>query len=74
MNKKILSLLFLTSLTLGAQAKVKLPHLVSDNMIIQQQTNVRCGVGPSQARRLRPSRRGARNVVRQKLTKRAVGY
>jgi len=41
MNKKILSLLFVTCLTLGAQAKVKLPHLVSDNMVIQQQTDVR---------------------------------
>ena len=41
MNKKILSLLFATCLTMGAQAKVKLPHLVSDNMVIQQQTDVR---------------------------------
>ena len=41
MNKKILSLLFLTCLTLSGQAKVKLPHLVSDNMVIQQQTDVR---------------------------------
>ena len=41
MNKKILSLFFLTCLSLGAQAKVKLPHLVSDNMVIQQQTDVR---------------------------------
>ena len=41
MNKKILSLLFLTCLTISGQAKVKLPHLVSDNMVIQQQTDVR---------------------------------
>ena len=41
MNKKILSLLFMTCLTISGQAKVKLPHLVSDNMVIQQQTDVR---------------------------------
>ena len=41
MNKKILLGLALTALSFGAQAKVKLPHLVSDNMIIQQQTDVR---------------------------------
>ena len=37
MNKKILSLVVLASMVVGMQAKVKLHHLVSDNMIIQQQ-------------------------------------
>ena len=41
MNKKILSLVVLTSMVMGMQAKVKLHHLVSDNMVIQQQTDVR---------------------------------
>ena len=41
MNKKILSLVVLASMVVGMQAKVKLHHLVSDNMIIQQQTDVR---------------------------------
>ena len=37
----MLSLAALAALTIGLQAKVKLHHLVSDNMIIQQQTDVR---------------------------------
>ena len=37
----MLSLAALAALAIGLQAKVKLPHLVSDNMIIQQQTDVR---------------------------------
>jgi len=40
MRKKIL-LTVLSLFAMSAQAKVKLPHLVSDNMIIQQQTDVR---------------------------------
>ena len=41
MTKRILTLAVLASLTLGTQAKVKLSHLVGDNMIIQQQSDVR---------------------------------
>ena len=41
MNKRILSLAVLAVVNIGSQAKVKLPHLVSDNMVIQQQTDVR---------------------------------
>lgn len=42
MYKRILSLVALVALTWGgAQAKVKLSHLVGDNMVIQQQTDVR---------------------------------
>ena len=41
MNKKMLSLVLMTAIAIGAQAKVKLPHLVSDNMVIQQQSDVR---------------------------------
>lgn len=41
MNRRILSLSVLTIMLSSSQAKVKLPHLISDNMIIQQQTDVR---------------------------------
>ena len=41
MNRKLMLMAMLTAITVGAQAKVRLPHLVSDNMIIQQQTDVR---------------------------------
>ena len=37
----MLSLALMTAIAVGAQAKVKLPHLVSDNMVIQQQSDVR---------------------------------
>jgi len=39
--KKILTILVLSALTLSAQAKVKLPHLIGDNMVLQQQTDAR---------------------------------
>ena len=39
--KKILFIAALAALSLGAQAKVKLPHLVGDNMVLQQQTEAR---------------------------------
>lgn len=32
---------FLTALSLTAQAKVRLPHIIGDNMVLQQQTDVR---------------------------------
>ena len=41
MNKRIGMMAALAAMVMGAQAKVKLPHLVSDNMVIQQQTDVR---------------------------------
>lgn len=41
MYKRILSLAVLATLTMSMQAKVKLSHLVGDNMVIQQQTDVR---------------------------------
>ena len=41
MYKRILTLAALASLTWSVQAKVKLSHLVGDNMVIQQQTDVR---------------------------------
>ena len=41
MNKRTLFCAVLAVLAVGAQAKVRLPHLVSDNMVIQQQTDVR---------------------------------
>lgn len=41
MKKQILLLTVLASLTLGVQGKVKLPHILGDNMVLQQQTEVR---------------------------------
>ena len=39
--KKILAITALTVLAFGSQAKVKLPHLIGDNMVLQQQTDAR---------------------------------
>ena len=41
MYQRILSLAIVAAFAWGAQAKVKLSHLVGDNMVIQQQTDVR---------------------------------
>ena len=41
MYKRILTLAMFAALVGGAQAKIKLSHLVGDNMVIQQQTDVR---------------------------------
>ena len=39
--KKILIFLVLMTMAIGSQAKVRLPHIISDNMILQQQTDAR---------------------------------
>ena len=39
--KKILTILALAALTISAQAKVRLPHIICDNMVLQQQTDAR---------------------------------
>ena len=39
--RKILTILALTALTVGSQAKVRLPHIICDNMVLQQQADVR---------------------------------
>ena len=39
--KKILTMMALAALTMSVQAKVKLPHLIGDNMVLQQQADVR---------------------------------
>ena len=39
--KKILTFLVLMTMAIGSQAKVRLPHIISDNMILQQQTDAR---------------------------------
>ena len=41
MNKRTLWTLALVAMALGAQAKVKLPHMIGDNMVLQQQTDAR---------------------------------
>ena len=39
--KKILTMLVLVAVAVSAQAKVRLPHLIGDNMVLQQQTDAR---------------------------------
>ena len=39
--KKILTIVALATLSLSAQAKVRLPHIICDNMVLQQQTDAR---------------------------------
>ena len=39
--KRVLTILTISVLVLTAQAKVRLPHIISDNMVLQQQTDVR---------------------------------
>ena len=41
MNKRTLFLSVLTVLAISVQAKVKLPHIICDNMVLQQQTDAR---------------------------------
>ena len=41
MHKRLFLCTALIALTIGAQAKVRLPHLISDNMVLQQQTDAR---------------------------------
>ena len=36
MSKRILLFMALVALTIGAQAKVRLPHMICDNMVLQQ--------------------------------------
>ena len=39
--RKFLTILILSALIISSQAKVRLPHIICDNMVIQQQTDVR---------------------------------
>lgn len=39
--KRTLTILMLLALTLGTQGKVRLPHIIGDNMVLQQQTDAR---------------------------------
>ena len=39
--KKTIAIVALAVMTLSAQAKVRLPHLIGDNMVLQQQTDAR---------------------------------
>ena len=41
MNKRTLFLSVLTLLAVSVQAKIKLPHIICDNMVLQQQTEAR---------------------------------
>ena len=39
--KKFFAMMVFVALTMSAQAKVRLPHLIGDNMVLQQQTDAR---------------------------------
>ena len=41
MKKRILFSAVLAVLAVGLEAKVRLPHIIGDNMVLQQQTEVR---------------------------------
>jgi sialate O-acetylesterase len=41
MLRRILFFAALSTMTLGSQAKVRLPHIISDNMILQQDSKAR---------------------------------
>ena len=41
MNKRILWIIAFMTFCMGSQAKVRLPHIIGDNMVLQQQTEVR---------------------------------
>ena len=41
MNRKLLAISVVATLALSAQAKVRLPHIIGDNMVLQQQTEAR---------------------------------
>ena len=41
MDKRILWTIALMTFCMGSQAKVRLPHIIGDNMVLQQQTEVR---------------------------------
>ena len=49
MNKNLTILALASLMTVSAQAKVRLPHIICDNMVLQQQTED----GPNLARPLR---------------------
>ena len=40
-TKRIVMMLAAAAIGMSTQAKVRLPHLIGDNMVIQQQTDVR---------------------------------
>ena len=44
MNKKFLAMAALALTTTGAQAKVKLPHILGDNMILHTITHSFCSI------------------------------
>ena len=39
--KKLLTILAFAALGINSQAKVRLPHIICDNMVLQQQTDAR---------------------------------
>ena len=41
MMRRLIFVMTLAALAMTAEAKVRLPHMIGDNMVVQQQTEVR---------------------------------
>lgn len=72
--KKILTILALTTLTLSAQAKVRLPHLIGDNMVLQQQTDTRLWGWAKPGKTVKATTSWSNEAIALKLTKTANGW
>jgi len=68
--KKILALMALVALaTLSAQAKVRLPHMIGDNMVLQQQTDARLWGWTQPGKMVRVTASWSKDVVTAKADK-----
>ncbi len=62
MNRKIITIFLFLVLALQVTGKVKLPHLISDNMIIQQQTEIRLWGWSDQGKTIKVSPSWSSNI------------
>lgn len=69
MNRRILMMTALVALTMSAQAKVKLPHIIGDNMVLQQQTDARLWGWAKPGRTVRVSTSWSEQVATAKAGK-----
>ena len=67
--KRILTILGLIVLTMSAQGKVRLPHLIGDNMVLQQQTEARLWGWAKPGNTVRVSTSWSEDVVSAKADK-----
>ena len=67
--KRILTILGLIVLTMSAQGKVRLPHLIGDNMVLQQQTEARLWGWAKPGNTVRVSTSWSEEVVSAKADK-----